>query len=151
MLKKKILKISTRAEVVEEGAKVSQNYHAVIVLMWNLWNVMRVSAIVKACFSRFLWELQHGRSLSHYWAVLKNRPWHDLWLQLPIVTSVSSQFTKSPPSTKLSAARAHWLAVPMWIRDWVFTTFVQTTYTGCFRYISCTAVASCLCFNSFTT
>ena len=49
------------------------------------------------CFSRFLWELQHGCSLSHYWAVLKNRPWHDLWLQLLIVTSVSSRFTKSTP------------------------------------------------------
>ena len=30
---KNFLKVSTRAEVVEEGAKVSQNYHVVIVLM----------------------------------------------------------------------------------------------------------------------
>ena len=34
--------MSTRAEVVEEGAKVSRNYYMVIVLMWNLWNVMKV-------------------------------------------------------------------------------------------------------------
>ena len=28
---------------LEEGAKVSQNYHVVIVLMWNLWNVTKAS------------------------------------------------------------------------------------------------------------
>jgi len=34
--------MSTRAEVVKEGAKVSRNYHVVIVFMWNLWNVTKV-------------------------------------------------------------------------------------------------------------
>ena len=34
--------MSTRAEVVEEGAKVSWPYHVVIVFMWNLWNVTKV-------------------------------------------------------------------------------------------------------------
>jgi len=44
-----ILKMSTRAVVVEEGAKVSRNYHVVIVFMWNLWNVTKCfHAIVKA-------------------------------------------------------------------------------------------------------
>ena len=50
--------MSSGAEVVEEGAKVSRNYHVVIVFMWNLWNVTKAfPAIVKAQnFSMFAEE-----------------------------------------------------------------------------------------------
>ena len=107
--------MSTRAEVVEEGAKVSRNYHVVIVFMWNLWNVTKEfpchckSTKFFPCFLQKLWE---GSSPNLCWAVLNNRyfrPWLNDVFRQPYTLHVLDL-----PCTQLSLTECSSLNATRW-------------------------------------